>query len=165
MLTGKELFESGMITNVLEENIQQQGIDVRVRDIKRLDGTGTIPATGKTITPVSLPVALSNNQKWILNPGYYEVEFEEGCNLDEYTGFDYKTRSSLVRCGAQIISGHFDPGFHTDNCGAYLIVRLPITIEKGAKLAQIIPSTSNKVENVYDGQWQNDKQRKSKKND
>jgi hypothetical protein len=45
--------------------------------------------------------------------------------------------------------------------GAYLHVILPIDIEVGARVAQMIVNESYEVgiEELYDGQWQNDKQR------
>ena len=61
MLTGKELFESGVILNCLEENIQQQGIDVRVMEVSEVRGTGTVPVEGKTIPPQSVPITPNNN--------------------------------------------------------------------------------------------------------
>jgi deoxycytidine triphosphate deaminase len=46
--------------------------------------------------------------------------------------------------------------------GAFLKVELPIEIEKYARVAQMIVTETYPVdeENLYDGQWQGDKQRK-----
>ena len=68
-------------------------------------------------------------------------------------------RSSLVRCGAIVHSGQFDAGFKTDAMGCFLQVIRPLHIEEGARIAQAIVFESNDVENLYDGQWQGDKQR------
>ena len=45
--------------------------------------------------------------------------------------------------------------------GAFLHVIRPITIERGARVAQAIVNESYEVEreDLYEGQWQNDKQR------
>lgn len=161
MLTGKELFESGFITDALEQNVQQQGIDIRVRAIYDLSGLGVIPAEGKTTKPNSTPIKPGLNGLWTLNAGYYEVEFEEGCNLPNNIGAQLKSRSSLVRCGGDIRSGHFDPGFNTKHMGGYMKLERPIQIEPGACLAQVITFVSNEVENTYNGQWQGDKQRET----
>ena len=74
----------------------------------------------------------------------------------------FKTRSSLVRCGADVRSGQFDGGFKTKAMGAFLKVELPIEIEVGARVAQMIVNETYEVanEDLYDGQWQGDKQRK-----
>ena len=72
----------------------------------------------------------------------------------------FKTRSSLVRCGADIRSGQFDAGFKTEHMGAYMKVELPVVIEMGARVAQTLIFRTEKVTNTYNGQWQEDKQRK-----
>lgn len=169
-LTGKQIVEKGIVIGACEEGIQQQGIDVRVIDIKRVDvrdkAYGFIPATGKTLTPVTTPINLQTSYDstfWELAPGYYEVTFEEGCIIPANCAMYFKTRSSLVRCGAEIRSGQFDGGFETDKMGAFLKVELPIRIEKGARVAQAIINETYTVEKeyLYDGQWQGDKQRNS----
>lgn len=167
-LTGKQIVESGIITNYCEEGVQQQGIDVRLKNIYMLEevtrtSIGMVPAEGKTIIPKTRDIA---DDFWVdnmvrLQPGYYEVEFEEACNIPNNMVLNYKTRSSLVRCGAIIHSGQFDAGFNTNNMGAFLHVIRPIILEKRARLAQAVVTESYPVndENLYNGQWQNDNQR------
>lgn len=158
-LTGKEIIQNQIITNSIEQGLQQQGIDVRIKKVNKLSGSGMIPKEGKTLLPVYEEMQVSVNDSWYLQPGYYEVEFEEGCNVPNNATLHFKTRSSLVRCGALVHSGQFDAGFKTNNMGAFLQVLNPISIQKGARIAQAIVFTSNEVSNLYDGQWQGDKQR------
>ena len=163
-LTGKEIIEQGIITNYCEEGIQQQGIDVRIDSIKRVSTHrqyGVIPKNQKTTTPDYIEVSKYNG-KWTLEPGYYEVTLMEGCSIPSNATLHFKTRSSLVRCGSLVHSGQFDAGFKTDAMGCFLQVLMPISIERGARIAQAICFNSNEVENLYDGQWQGDKQRNSK---
>lgn len=169
-LTGKEIVQEGIITNFDEENaVQQQGIDLRILQINQFDGRGFIPAKGKTHLPnyQSIPteeVVCTDGRTaeiWDLAPGYYEVIFMEGCKTPINRVFDLKSRSSVVRCGAQIVCGQFDGGFHTNNIGCFLRVHNPkgIIIEKGARLAQVRVHQSQDVDNPYNGQFQDDKQR------
>lgn len=166
-LTGKQIVERDILQNVCVNGIQQQGIDVRVIDIKRVDThndtiVGYIPANGKTHLPIQKEVELQQDGLfWELTPGYYEVTFEEGCKIPADCAMYFKTRSSLVRCGADIRSGQFDGGFETDHMGAFLKVELPIRIEKDARVAQAIINETYPVEQeyLYDGQWQRDNQR------
>ena len=165
-LTGKQIVNRGIITNYCEEGVQQQGFDVRLKNVWCLsdDSCGSVPAKGKTITPYKYNVYVSildENEIYILEPGYYEVEFCEACKIPNNATLNYKTRSSLVRCGAIVHSGQFDAGFETDNMGAFLHVIKPIYIEKGARIAQAIVNESYPVDddNMYNGQWQNDNQR------
>ena len=158
MLTGKEIAKSGMIQNYLEENIQQVGIDVRLKEIIKLEPetVNCVPREGKThVGFVKEPYNLKSLGKITLESGYYEITFMEGCKIPKNGAMYYKTRSSLVRCGCSVHSGMFDPGFETEFMGAFLEVRFPITLEYGSRLAQVIIEECNTVENLYNGQWQN----------
>ena len=157
-LTGKEIIQQGIVFNYDQEKaVQQQGVDVRVDNIYRLIGNGHI--SNKSIIP-SRQVMPSFEGMFILDPGYYEIDLMEGVNVPNNATLHFKTRSSLVRCGAIVHSGQFDAGFNTENAGCFLHVIRPVTIERGSRIAQAIVFTSNEVENLYDGQFQNDKQRK-----
>jgi deoxycytidine triphosphate deaminase len=170
-LTGKQIVNHGIITNYCEEGVQQQGIDVRLKNVWSLsdEGPGLVPAKGKTITPTKwsiIPVEQKDGngghiETYMLEPGYYEVEFYEACKIPNNAALNYKTRSSLVRCGAIVHSGQFDAGFETNSMGAFLHVIKPIHIDKGARIAQAIVNESYPVDddNMYNGQWQNDNQR------
>ena len=83
----------------------------------------------------------------------------EGCNIPATRTAMVRQRSSLLRNGAIIASSIFDPGFHTDNIGTVMIVTNDIFIEKDARVAQMYFHENNEGE-LYDGQFQNDKQRK-----
>ena len=161
-LTGKQIVERDILQNVCVNGIQQQGIDVRLAKVHEVVGGtgGLVPATGKTQTPCAVEVACPDGV-YDLPVGYYEVTFEEGCRIPADCAMYFKTRSSLVRCGAEIRSGQFDGGFETDHMGAFLKVELPIKIEKGARVAQAIINETYPVEQeyLYDGQWQRDNQR------
>lgn len=171
-LTGKEIVQEEIITNYDSENaVQQQGIDVRLMRVNKFAGNGHIPAFGKTILPkyeeivpeIHVDTYGLEHSIWFLPKGYYEVVMMEGCKTPANRVFDLKSRSSLVRCGAQIVCGQFDGGFETDHMGCFLRVDNPegISIEMGARVAQVRVHQSSDVENLYNGQFQNDKQRTS----
>jgi len=171
MLTGKEIVEKQVITNYEEGNVQQQGIDVRVKQVfefdKNFDGLlinniGWIPKEGKTKLPKEVeiePNRFECGYGWLLYPGYYEITFVEGCSVPNDCCMEFKTRSSVVRCGGEVRSGLFDAGFETEHMGAFLKVEEPMFIACDSRLAQVIVHGTNKVENTYNGQWQNDNQR------
>lgn len=169
-LTGQQIVNRNIVTNVCKDGIQQQGVDVRLdRVYKVYNNEGLVPIEGKTIRPNYLEIypselAWEDNIKsnYIsLDPGWYEVELMEGCNIGNTEVLNFKTRSSLVRCGAVVHSGQFDAGFKTDKMGCFLHVIHPIHIERGARIAQAIVNESYEVmkEDLYNGQWQGDKQR------
>jgi len=164
MLTGKQIAEMGIITGFDVENIQQQGIDLRLRRIRRVWNQETMGVVGKDKTVIPKVrdwewIAMIPGQKILLEPGYYEVEFVEGCDIKSNVCMRPLTRSSVIRCGGEIRSGLFDAGFHTGHIGSYLKVDLPFYIEEGCRLSQAVCFQSSEVENLYNGQFQNDNQR------
>lgn len=171
-LTGKQIVERNIIQGYdVNKAVQQQGIDVRVDKIGRVlmpeigskeRPFGTIPAFGLTLLPKTewFTQFESTPNGIMLEPGYYEIQFMEGCKIPNDCAMYFKTRSSVVRCGAEIRSGQFDAGFETNHMGAYLKVEVPIVVERGARLAQVIINETSPVENTYTGQFQGDKQRK-----
>lgn len=169
-LTGKQIIERGIVTNTSSEGIQQQGVDVRIREIVSftpngiLGKPGIVPATGKTTLRerASLPTSMERGPQgaWYLEPGYYEVIVEEGCKMPNNAAMVFISRSSMVRNGAIIHCGQFDAGFETEHMGFFMQVLFPIVIEKGARIAQTRIFESAPVDNLYQGQFARDCQRK-----
>lgn len=96
---------------------------------------------------------------WLLYPGVYDITFYEGCKIPANRTAFIKQRSSLYRNGVIINSPVFDPGFETENMGTFMYVHETVFIEQDARVAQIYFHESTSTDNLYDGQWQNDKQR------
>ncbi len=161
-LTGKEIIERGILTNVdLEHAVQQQGVDLRVVGISEVVGVGYVPAEGKTVLPDYRPVSLVDEKYWNLEPGYYEITFAEGCKMPSDLAMTFVQRSSLLRCGVIIRSSQFDAGFETDQMGSFMQVFRPVKIGYGARVAQTLVMETREVskENLYAGQFQQDLQR------
>lgn len=169
-LTGNQIVKEGIITNYdSQKAVQQQGIDLRVKEINAFDddNRGTIFTdrtsipTYRAVTPARYLVDPKNPERsyFYLRPGYYEVQFMEGCKMPSDRVMHLKSRSSLVRCGGEICAGQFDAGFETDHMGCFLAVFNPMYIEAGARICQAYIFETDEVTNLYDGQWQGDKQR------
>lgn len=166
-LTGKQLVEQGIITNVEPENIAQHGVDLNLVKVERLIGTGFIPVEGKTklvkylevemellingVNAFAEPTYVSG---WRLAPGTYSVSFHQGCQIPADKMCLIRQRSSLLRNGTLLHSSVFDAGFKTDRIGTIIVVTQPIEIEYKARIAQIYSHNSNIVENLYNGQYQ-----------
>lgn len=177
-LTGRQIIEEGIITNYCDEGIQQAGVDLRLMQVNALCGEGYVPKEGKTQLPKYEPItnmcgykwsggshAIWNGEEligWHLMPGYYEIILEEGCKMPNNRAMTFVQRSSLLRCGAIVRSSQFDPGFETEHMGTFMQVFHPTTIEKGARVCQTLVMETAEVaaEDLYNGQWQGDKQRK-----
>lgn len=166
-LTGKQLVEQGIVTGEInEDNIAQHGVDLNLIKVELIDGThtnGVVPLKGKTLLAMRIPVELeigsSGVPGWYLVPGAYDVTLQQGCKVPNDKMLLIRQRSSLLRNGTTLHSSVFDAGFETTNIGTVMIVHTPIYIHQGARIAQIYAHNSNVVENLYNGQFQGDKQR------
>lgn len=169
MLNSREILEQKIINGPIDEDmIAQVGIDLRVIEIKRVFGGGVIPQNGKTKLGRKETVKRQDgkqinlqNAVWVLQPGAYDVTLEQGCDIPSDKVLLIRQRSSLLRNGTILHSSVFDPGFKTKNIGTVMIVNNPIAIEYRARIAQAYIHPCNEVakEDLYDGQFQQDKQR------
>ena len=110
-----------------------------------------------TYTPHPL-INLDGAHGWLLYAGVYDITFNEGCKIPSNRVAFIKQRSSLYRNGTTINSPVFDPGFETEFMGTLMYVHETIFIEENARVAQIYFHECEAAE-LYDGQWQGDKQR------
>jgi len=140
----------------------QVGYDLTVVDVKAI--RGGMLFSDATMLDKYDDVTLSTVEKsegdernvWVLHPGIYSVTFEQGCKLDDKTTAFIRQRSSILRMGGTVTSGVYDPGFEVDQMGGVMTLTKSVVLEKGARLAQIIMFENNSAE-LYDGQWQKDK--------
>ena len=160
MLNIKEILEENLIVlDNAKGKPAQVGYDLSIKEIFRLKGNGKV-LKDKTIVNKLEEVNFNDNDNgWWIDPGTYDVMCNEGCNIPGNRTAMVRQRSSLLRNGAIIASSIFDPGFKTSNIGTVMIVTKRIFIEKDARIAQMYFHENNEGE-LYDGQFQNDKQRK-----
>ena len=177
MLNAKQIVDEGLL--LLEHTKgkpAQVGFDLSLKAVQRIGNSlanspynvskgGKIGKVLKdkteltTYTPVD-SINLDGVSGWLLYEGVYDITFNEGCNIPDNRVAFIKQRSSLYRNGAIINSPVFDPGFKTENMGTLLYVHETIFIEQDARVAQIYFHECVSAD-MYNGQWQNDKQRSS----
>jgi|688.fasta_scaffold01699_34 dUTP pyrophosphatase len=176
MLNAKQIVDEGLL---LLENTKgkpaQVGYDLSLKAVNKVGSSRVVGGTfnkdakiGKilkdkteltTYIPID-PIKLDGDEGWLLYEGVYDITFNEGCNIPDNRVAFIKQRSSLYRNGAIINSPVFDPGFKTEFMGTLLYVHETIFIEQDARVAQIYFHECMSAE-MYDGQWQGDKQRNS----
>jgi deoxycytidine triphosphate deaminase len=174
MLNAKQIVDEGLL---LLENTQgkpaQVGYDLSLKAVQKVGFPNTTSYNAdyrigkvlkdKTELTTYSPfesIKLDGAEGWLLYEGVYDITFNEGCKIPDNRVAFIKQRSSLYRNGAIINSPVFDPGFETQYMGTLLYVHETIFIEKDARVAQIYFHECNGAE-LYNGQWQNDKQRNS----
>lgn len=176
MLTAKQIIEKNIIflkdeakEHYLIDNLSpaQVGIDLHIVSCSKLitntKDVGHIYSdsiknkkTKITKTDVCIPYLNKDNVfTWYLEKGVYEIGFAEGCNFDSKTFGKIVHRSSLYRNGVEINSPIWDPGFHTDEMGTFMIVHNPIKIDVYSRVAQIIVFETSEESEMYEGQYQN----------
>jgi deoxycytidine triphosphate deaminase len=169
MLNSDQIVEKGLLKLEQSKGKKAQvGYDLSLQTVKQIrqnpqDKIGVVlkDKTNLADYTETKKVQLDGNMGWLLYPGTYEITFWEGCKLpSNYVGL-IRQRSSLLRNGTIIHSSVFDPGFETEFMGCVMRVNEAIFIEEDARVAQIYFHQCEEVdqENLYNGQWQNDKQR------
>ena len=160
MLNAKEIEKENLI--VLDNamgKFAQVGYDLSIKSISKLKGGGKVLKDKTVVNDLEEVLYNGFDNGWWLDPGTYDVTCNEGCDIAANRTAMVRQRSSLLRNGAIIASSIFDPGFKTSNIGTVMIVTERIFIEKNARIAQMYFHENNEGE-LYDGQFQNDKQRK-----
>ena len=159
MLNAKEIeLENLIVLDNAKGKFAQVGYDLSIKSISKLNGGGKV-LKDKTIVNDLVKLDIDKEENgWWLEPGTYDVVCNEGCDILADTTGMVRQRSSLLRNGAIIASSIFDPGFYTDNIGTVMIVTEKIFIEQDARIAQMY-FHENEPGELYDGQFQNDKQR------
>lgn len=145
--------------NLQKGQPQQIGWDLTIQKITQIQG-GSIfieKAEIQEYKEVEIDDYGDGKECWMLAPGVYSLTFDQGIKLDGSHWAKIIQRSSLLRVGTQIISSVFDCGFECNNIGATMFVNIPVKIEKGARIAQIIISENYEVEadNLYGGKNHN----------
>jgi len=135
----------------------QVGYDLTLKEVKQIIG-GTVFSDKTEVLPyLEVPTFVKEGKTiYTLSPGSYSLTFEQGVKLPSNKTAFIRHRSSILRCGATITSGVYDPGFEVDEMGAVLFATRPINIEVGARVAQIIIFDNFDAE-LYAGQWQGNK--------
>lgn len=166
ILNADQILEEGLIK--LDSNSHgkpaQVGFDLSIKAINKVGG-----GVGKVLkdkTEVNQHVGVEKTfyegkNGWLLTAGVYDVIMNEGCKIAPNRVGLIRQRSSLMRNGALIQSSIFDPGFETNNVGTYMFVNDRIFIEENARVAQMYfhDCTPVSEDKLYNGQFQNDKQR------
>ena len=165
ILNAEQLLEQNLLNlDNAKGKPAQVGYDLSVKEINKVGGSIGMAWVDKTILNTHTPVEkrnLDGRNGWLLYAGVYDVIMNEGCDIPSNRVALIRQRSSLMRNGAIITSSIFDPGFKTPNIGTYMVVLETIFIEQDARVAQVYFHECEPVsqDNLYNGQWQNDKQR------
>lgn len=160
VLDGRSIIEKAMVTfssDVLldtEDQIQPNGVDLRIDKLYEVNGRVTIPREGKAKSDLRAREVDPKDGYWSITPGgLYYVDFLETISVSDEWCATLATRSSLVRAGVDVVSGLWDTGFK-GTLGCTLRVWSPVDIEWGAKLCQVMFWKSVFNGHYYTGRYQ-----------
>lgn len=158
MLTATQILEQGIVIPSPYSKPAQVGIDLSLATVHKCN-SGSIVFHDRTyIDPLGFEevktTSVDHKECWVLEPGTYAITFNEGCKIPANAGAFIIHRSSLYRTGTSIVSPVWDPGFVTEKMGTVMIVNVHLTVQKNARVAQMIVHPVQGDAELYDGQFQ-----------
>jgi len=149
-----EIRERNLIEGYSEDCVEPAGYDLRVGEFFRIVGGGEMLRDSKKTPDVERIVA----ERIELKPNeYILIRTLEKVNMpSDIAGFVFN-KSSVFRCGCTTVNAFVDPGFSGKlTFGLKNISELKFTLEKGAKITQIVFQETEGA-GVYDGKYQGGK--------
>ena len=149
------MFESGqfvadVLGDVDDDQVQPNGVDLRLGAVYEQVGTGCIGTDGKTVGERRELAAES--ERYRLEPGGYVVEYADTvCIPEGHVGFLYP-RSSLLRNSCMLDTAVWDAGYEGRGEGL-LEVYHTVELERGARIAQLVLADAEHAD-TYDGSYQ-----------
>lgn len=143
-----------------EEDIQENGIDLRVGKIEAINQDGKIIGcvNDEKFKPNYFPVRLVNDSHYRLLPqNFYFVTCDRSIHIPKGYTQIYQIRSTFARCGLILLSSVGDDDFNgTLMMGLYNASPLPIFIGKNERVIQALTFKNDGTATSYDGAYQND---------
>jgi len=156
------MFESGRFVadalgDVDPEQVQPNGVDLRLGAVFEQVSPGRVGVDGKTVgdrrelSPDESETA-DSPAVYRLDPGGYVVQYADTVRIPEgHVGFLYP-RSSLLRNSCMLDTAVWDAGYEGRGEGL-LEVYHPVELERGARIAQLVLAEADHAD-TYDGTYQ-----------
>ena len=151
----KRVKEDKLIENFEEDDLESSGYDLRVDKFYTTSGDAFISKKERKMPEINeIPgdvLCLKPNE-------YVLIETVEKVNMPADLAARVLNKSSLFRCGASTFNALVDPGFKgTLTFGLKNISDHEFSIERGAKIAQIVFEEVKGGVKLYDGKYQGGK--------
>jgi deoxycytidine triphosphate deaminase len=145
-------FVADCLDPVDPEQVQPNGVDLRLEAVLAPEAPGRIGRDGKTIADRRPLETAGDSPTYRLEPGGYVVRYAERVAVPEgHVGFLYP-RSSLLRNGCMLNTAVWDAGYEGRGEGL-LQVHNTVEVEAGARVAQFVLAAADH-EDTYDGSYQ-----------
>ncbi len=142
----------------LDEQIQPNGIDLTLKEVFTLEGSGIIPVDNANRALSALaPLPFDDSGLIRLGPGNYLITYNEVVSLPKDVMALGRTRSSLLRCAAAIHTAVWDAGYSGRSQSLLVVYNHDgISIEKNARLLQLVFFRLGSPTEGYCGIYQNE---------
>ena len=129
----------------LDEQLQPNGFDLSLRSVSRLQGAGSLARTNAgRVLPGYEEIPFVADGFVRLEPGAYQVVFNEVVDLPPDLMALGRPRSSLCRCGVSLVTAVWDAGYRGRSTALLHVVNpAGFAVEKDARLLQLVFFTLN----------------------
>lgn len=141
------------LTNVNEDDIQPNAVDLRLDKVFKIHNTlFELDAENNKVHRGSTPIEPDENGFWYLEQGSYEVVMENIITVGEDEAGWVITRSTLNRNGCFITSGLYDSGYNGVMAGVLHVTCGSIKIQRGSRIGQYLSFKAESLKQ-YNGSY------------
>ncbi len=157
----KLIEEQSLVTEYLDldKQLQPSGFDLSMESVEEYLGGGAVDFSNKERVIAETRTVEPDEDGWIhLKKGVYKVIYNEVVKMPLNVAAIARTRSTLLRNGAEVGTAVWDPGYE-GRSSSMLTVHNPhgLRLKKDARVAQLIFFETGDVEKGYSGVYQKER--------
>ena len=157
----KLITEHDLVTEYidLDKQLQPSGFDLSLESVEAYLGGGAVDFSNWERVIADTRTIEPDSDGWInLEKGVYKVVYNEVVKMPMNVAAIARTRSTLLRNGAEVGTAVWDPGYE-GRSSSMLTVHNPhgLRLKKDARVAQLIFFETGDVEKGYSGVYQKDR--------
>jgi len=157
----KLIIEQGLVTEYidLDKQLQPSGFDLSLESVEEFLGGGTVDFSNRERVIAETRTVEPDSDGWVnLKKGVYKVVYNEVVKMPLNVAAIARTRSTLLRNGAEVGTAVWDPGYE-GRSSSMLTVHNPhgLRLKKDARVAQLIFFETGDVEKGYSGVYQKER--------
>lgn len=157
----KLITEHDLVTGYLDldKQLQPSGFDLSLEGVEEYLGGGAVDFSNKERVIAETRAIEPDEDGWIsLEKGVYKVVYNEVVKMPLNVAAIARTRSTLLRNGAEVGTAVWDPGYE-GRSSSMLTVHNPhgLRLKKDARVAQLIFFETGDVEKGYSGVYQKER--------
>ena len=157
----KLVTEQSLVTGYIDLDMQLQpsGFDLSLEGVEAYLGGGAVDFSNEERVIAETEKIMPDGDGWIsLGKGVYKVIYNEVVKMPLNVAAIARTRSTLLRNGAEVETAVWDPGYE-GRSSSMLTVHNPhgLKLKVNARIAQLIFFETGDVEKGYSGVYQKER--------